>query len=954
MLKYKHHIYLLGLLAFVFVFDAIAQIEADTISISKYDTGIFEYKEFLNSKMVAPFWKMIDKSQSPYSSSSVSSKDLRSINTLSLGNTLAGRLTGLMVSKSGGNTGDATPTLQLRGVQSFVDPSMMVVVDGFQTEWNTLLPDEIESVQVLKDAASLAQYGISGANGVLYIKTKRGVVRDRSKVIFNSRVSLQQPTVLPEFLGNDDYAELYNIALMSDGKDISNGYFSSQEIVDYFKNGTYPVLYPDVDWYSEILKPSTITQDYDLSINGGNESSKYNVLLGFSNNPGLYGDVNGTTNSNYIYNRYVSRINLDVKITDWLHSQISTRAMVSTTKQPNVGQTYIWNAMGKFLPFNVQTPSGEWGGTEGYPDNPVALIKQKGYTIRNSRTIDANVKVIADILFISGLSAFGQVVFSNNYYSDYNKTRGYSYEELFADISNPGEYTSVAKGDASQNFSYAQPAGEQWNRTTGLGGLEYNKSLTNGSLYASAIYSAEVYNTVYTLDFDDFSRAKINMFGRVNYMHKNKYIAEFGYSYSGTENYVPGKRFGFFPAISGAWIMSNEDFMNNKRKINFLKVRASYGMVGNDGLGSLPRFMFHEYYGSPSGAYRIGNLLNSSESTYEIIRFANPDATWEKAYKTNIGVDVEFYNKLSLSADYFHEKRKDIFVDPENNLSAVIGGRYNFLNQGEAKNSGAELELFYKDKIGSLGYYAGARFSYVKTEVVDMKEPPRAYDYLNRKGHPIGQPFVLEAIGFFKDQDDIDNSPFQSYGTVKPGDVKYKDQNEDGTINDNDQVAIGDTWYPGIIYSFDLGLDFKGFDFSIFFQGVGKRTISLLNANYMIPFLDNRKPVQWIADNYWTPQRGDAALYPRLTTESNTNNYKASSLWQRDGSYFRIKNIELGYSLPSDLTKRIGISGLRVYVNAVEPIIWDKIDEIEIDPEINNPYAYPSMKSYNLGFTLNF
>lgn len=920
---------------------------------------IFEYKKFLEHEIVTAYGTDVENRFSTYAASTVKAEDIRSMNTTSLSNSLAGKLTGLNVSERGGAPGSfRNAGLRIRGNQTFLSgaQNIKVVVDGFETGWNNLLPDEIESITVLKDAASLAMYGITGANGVIYIKTKTGQKRDKALLTFNSRVSLQHPSVMPKFVSNGDYAEMYNIAMASDGKDIANGYFSSNEIVDYFKDGTYPDLYPDVDWYGELFKPSTITQDYTLSVNGGTDIATYNVLLGYSHSPGLYDGTDGFNNSNWVYDQYNVRINLDARINSWLRSEVKTRAVMSTTKQPNIDNpgtnSSIFSTMAGFVPYGVRTPNGNWGGKENYPLNPVGQVLQKGYILVNERTVDTDVKLIAD-LPVEGLNLFAQVVFSNNFYSFYNKTRGFSYEEIYPDLLNPGEIDStIIKGNTDENFTYDQSPGTQWNRVSFVGGLEYNRTLNNGKLFASANYLQEVYTT--TLSASNVPMAMINIMGRVNYMHKEKYVAEFGYSYSGTDNYGPGSRFGFFPSFSAAWLLSSEEFMKSSELVNLLKLRVSSGMVGNNQIGDLPRFMFLEPYGSVLGGYPIGIGLENSMATIENIRMANPGATWEKGHKTNIGVDAKLFDKISLSADYFFEKRRDIFIDPENNLSVLIGGRYTYLNLGSAKNSGTEIELLFNDNIGDLSFYLLSRSSFVKTEIIDSKEPPRAEDYLFRSGNPIGQPFVLEAIGFFDDQDDIENSPVQSFGTVQPGDVKYKDQNNDGVIDDNDVKSFGNPGFPRFIYSLDFGLEYKGFDFSVFLQGVSGRTISITSNNEIVPFLNNRKPTQWVMDNYWTPERGDDAKFPRLTTESNSNNYRGSTLWQRDGSFLRVKNIELGYSLSTSFSKKLGIECLRVYMNAVNSLTFSQISDIDVDPEINNPFVYPMMKSYNLGVTLNF
>ena len=334
---------------------------------------------------------------------------------------------------------------------------------------------------------------------------------------------------------------------------------------------------------------------------------------------------------------------------------------------------------------------------------------------------------------------------------------------------------------------------------------------------------------------------------------------------------------------------------------------------------------------------------------------ANPNVTWEKAFKTNVGLDAVLYNKLSFAVDYFSERRNDIFINPYNSIPVVMGASFYYVNKGKAKSNGIELEFTYQDKAGNLGYSIGGNFAYSRNSIVSMEEPPQQFDYLYAKGNPIGQPFALEAIGFFKDQADILGSPTQLFGAVRPGDIKYKDQNADGLIDNNDRKPTGFTSYPEIVYALNAGLDFKGLDFSILFQGVGNRTVSLLDNNNIIPFLNGGvKPTAWLSNNYWTTERGDASLFPRLTTEANPNNYQASTLWQRDGSFIRLKNVELGYTFPSSIVQKLKLSTLRIFVSASNLFTFDKINEINVDPEIMNMFTYPAMKSLNAGITIQF
>jgi len=901
----------------------------------------------------------IPKELSTASVSSVTGSNIRSINTPTTGNLLAGQLTGLNVSQTGSAPGyQDWPWLLIRGKASFLGDNgndIKVVVDGFETKWSNLIPDEIESVSVLKDAAAVALYGIDGANGVLYIKTKRGIKRDKNQITLNSRFSFQQPTILPSYVSNGTYATLYNEALKSEGKDVSIGPFGNDYVLKYYNDGSYPYIYADVDWIKENTKNQSFAHDYTLSVNGGNNVATYNVVLGFMNTQGIYKgtDPKRNINSNWDLRRYTVRTNLDVQITKFLRSEISLHTTIDDKQYPNTDEATLWKNMGLFIPFAVKTESGDWGGSQSYAENPVASIQAKGYKSDDDRTVDANVKLIGDLSsIIKGLDAFGQVVFSNNYLSSYNKTRAFAYTEYLPTLDPFGfvDYTTVARGNSNNNFDIAQPSGTQWNRYNILAGLNYNSTFKNSHrIYFSSMYFQELYRDLGS----NMPWAKVGVSGRLNYSYNDKYIAEFGYSVMGTAEYAPGHRFGFFPAISGAWIISKENFLKNNDILNYLKLYSSYGIVGNDNLGGGSRFTYKQYYFGSGTAYYLGSGFTTTVWPKKQGSLANPDVTWEKSHKFNIALAGNLFKKIDFNVEYFNDYRTDIFVTPSTYMSALIGAEYYNQNAGIANNHGYEAEITYHHKIGNFGYFITGRYSYSKNKIIDMKEPPKAEDYLYQKGKPIDQPFVLEAIGFFKDESDIQNSPVQMFGTVQPGDVKYKDQNNDNVIDDNDRIPIGYPAYPRFYYGADLGLSYKGFDLTLFVQGVEGRTVSLLNSGFMTPFVNGGvKPHPELAENYWTPERGDNALFPRLTTETNNNNYRESSLWQIDGSYIRIKNIELGYTFSVTCLK--GISGLRIYANMVNPFTFSKLNKYNLDPEINSPYKYPLMKSTNFGFSLQF
>jgi TonB-linked SusC/RagA family outer membrane protein len=938
-----------------------AQQVVDTSNVIKADS--IADKSLLTQMVPTAFGKTISKKQLLASISTVMGEKLRHFNTPTLSNTFYGQMAGLHVSQSAGTPGNNdNPGLFVRGRQTFQDNTVMVLVDGFETNYNTLMPDEIESVSVLKDAGALALYGMDAANGAILITTKRGAISPKTQIGFNTRFGFHQATVLPKLLGNGDYATMYNEAMLNDGKSITQGYFRSDSIVEYFNNGQQPYLYPDVQWYDEMLKPTAFSQDYSLTFSGGKRDARYFVALGYANYGGLYDntDPERSLNSNYKYDRYNVRANFDVNITKFLSSAVNFRGTVVNKKFPNANEGTVWRNMALFNPYPVTTPEGKWGGTQGYSANPAALVLQQGYLSNNERTVDINVKLVGDMGdLVSGLRAFGQLNFSNFFFDSYNKTRGYAYDELIPrpDLIVPGQtppgvipYDKITRGNTDLNFAISQPAGTQFNRTNILAGFEYDHTFGASSFYASAMYFQEMYRA----QGSEMPFAKQGVMGRVTYDYKKKYFGEFGYSYAGSESFAPGNRFGFFPSVSAGWVLTNEDFLAGNSTIDFLKLRASTGLLGNDRSGSSGRFIYEQFYVG-SGTYILGNNLGINGPMFREGNLANPDVTWEKAYRTNFGVDAQLFRGLSISLDYFFENREDIFINPAGFIPGIVGANYNSQNRGQTKSHGGEIELMYQAKTGKVQWYINGNTSLAKNEIVDIAEPVREDEYLYAKGNPINQPFILEAIGFFNDENDINSSPRQLFGNVQPGDVKYKDQNGDGFIDDNDRIPMGKTALPELLYAFGGGLEFSGFDFSFFFQGAGGRSVSLLDNSNVVPFLNGGvKPTQWVKDNYWTPERRTNAVFPRLTTEPNDNNYRASSLWQRDGSFLRLRNIEIGYTMNANVLRKLKMNNLRFFANANNLFTIDKIDEMELDPEIMNQFVHPALKSFNFGFTLKF
>ena len=912
---------------------------------------------FLDQTIQVPFANRVQRKYITSSVSSVSGEVLKRINTPFLSNTLYGQLSGLHVQQGGGSPGNTDfPSLFVRGRQTFQDNSVLVLVDGFESNWFTLLPEEIESVTVLKDAAALAQFGMDAANGAVVITTKRGVESKKTNINFSSRFGVHSARYLPEVVNNGDYAELFNVGIVNDGRSIRDGYFRNDSIVNFFKNQQYPFLYPDVNWYDQVVRPNALSQDYTLSFNGGKKDVKYFLAMGYADYKGLYAgtDNDRTNNSNYNLKRYNLRANFDVNITSFLSAQANLRATMMDKYFPNTPENTLWRSMSLFTPYAVKTEQGKWGGAQGYVDNPTASILQRGFQSINDRTIDANVKLIGNMDFITkGLKFFWQLNFSNFFFDTYNKTRPLYYDEVVPRldlVTTPGviPYDIFTRGTVDNNFTITQGNGNQFNRTSLLGGAEYEKKIGKHSVYSSLTYFQEKFNG----DGSDMPFAKQRFMGRVSYNYDQRYFADLNVSYSGSENFPKGNRFGVFPALSAGWVMSNEKFMSNQHVLNFLKLRMSAGLLGNDNTGNAGRFIYNQYYNG-TGNYLIGNNLGVNAPMFNQSALANPNVTWEKAARFNIGFEAVVFKTLSISADYFLENRNDIFLNPSSYTPSLMGASFNSVNKGKTKTSGGEIELMYKEKFGAFNFYAGGNISFTKNTIVDIAEPTPSDPYLAAKGNPINQPFVLEFLGFFKDQADIRASPTQLFGTVVPGDIKYKDQNGDGVIDNRDRKAFGYTALPQMFYGFNMGGDYKGFDFNIAIQGAAKRTVSLLDNNMIIPFLNGGvKPTPWVKDNYWTTARGDAAKFPRLTTTQNDNNYRASTLWQRNGAFVRIQNIEIGYTISEKITRKAGMNAVRFFLSGNNLFTFDNINEVNVDPEIMNTFVHPPMKSFNFGFTL--
>lgn len=899
-------------------------------------------------KNVAVAYGTQTKDQVTAAVSSVNSEDLRKTHTASMSNALIGRLPGVTIFNTGGAPGFDDPSFQIRGRHTTLNNGILTLVDGIQINSISYLSvDEIESVTVLKDAAALVLYGVRGGNGVLLVTTKKGAVSDKINISFNARYGSQSPTTLPKFAGSYDYARLYNEARANDGLPLQ--YTDAQ--LNGYKAGSDPYLYPNVNWYDEILRKDSPMQDYSLKFSGGNTTAKYFLMIGYMDNQGLYANTDQETNSNINFQRINFRGNVELNLTKTLSAQVGLGGNLQDRKFPPLATQILWQNMATYAPnlYSVRTPNGQITGTANYPVNPVGYLLDRGYQSRHDRNIQSSVQLNQKLdMLTKGLTLFGALKFDNEFNSRYDKTRSYAYAVPQVGVSPSGDpVVTYSQADVNTDLTVTLGDNYENNRTILNGGFNYERKFNDHNFSGMLMYQQDKY----TILGNQSPFAMQNLMGRFNYNYKEKYFGEVVASYSGIESYGPGKRFGFFPAISGGWLIHKEDFWKQNPTINYLKLRASVGLVGND-KGS-PRFNYNQYWGTATNQfYYFGTGITPYNALVQL-GTANPNLTWETGLVYNVGINATAFNhKLDFSADVFREMRSDILVDMDNGLPAIGGVQASALeNRGKVLNYGTEIATTYSDKAGNLNYFIGGQFSFARNKIKENYDIPRKEAYSSRIDRPVGQYFGLETIGFFKNESDIIASPQQTFAVVRPGDLKYKDQNNDGFIDINDEVAIGRQNYPEIIYSLNTGVGYKGFNLDFFFQGVANRSV-YLNGYLFQPFVNGGNISDWAVEGHWTPDRHAIATFPRLSTQLNDNNYRASDFWIRKANFVRLRNVELGYTLPKNALNKLGVKSIKVFVSGLNLISWDDL-AIAIDPETLS-VGYPVIKTYTAGLSVKF
>lgn len=905
--------------------------------------------------------------------SQVSSEDLLNTPTANVTQAIAGKIPGVITTQTSGAPGMDDATINIRGRATFAgDGSPLVMVDGVEREFSQVAPDDIESISVLKDASATAVYGVRGANGVILVTTKRGKEM-KPEVSLTGNFMWGSPTRKPNYLNSYDSVTLLEEALSNDGLPSQ---YSASDIEMYRKSvngelsGADALLYPNVDWYDEVLNSWAPSQRYNVSVRGGTKRMRYYVSAEMYNQGSLIKNLSADQYGNSSspgYNRYAFRANMDFFLSKDLTFSVNFGTRFENRHGSNTSEestsydvfSYINHTPGWLFPVSYQVQNGDemktlYGGNANFQNNIVAALANGGYH-KGTNTINET-NFIADYKMdwlTPGLSVRGMVSF--DYDSYYKKTFGATYATYeLTDRNNYESADAYTKYNTDGQLGYSKSSSTTY-KLYMEAQINYARRFGKHDVTGMVLYNQNDYR--YN---SELAKRYQGLVGRVTYSYDDKYLAEFNAGYNGSENFLKGHRFGFFPAFSLGWRVTQEKFMKSTEKwLNNLKIRASYGEVGNDIYkvnGVEQRFLFEEHWVAAS-SYHFGT--GTSTAYYEK-QYPNYGVTWERAKKYNLGIEFGLWNGLlSGNVDVFYEKRKNILTEYLSRPQWV-GVTMAAGNLGETKNQGYEIELHHYNHIGQdFTYNVGLTFSHAANEIISMDEPAGKTSYRKQEGHPINQYFGLVCEGFVT-QADLDNPDFpkSTYTTnVQVGDLKYKDMNGDGFIDDRDETFIGYSDIPENTYSLTLGANYKGWGVEVMFQGVD-HVSRYYDSDAMFAFQNNGKAKD-IHLQRWNPSLSEAenlanAKYPLLHYGSNgDHNQRQNSFFLKNGAFIRLKNVELSYSFRKEWIKHLGMSNARLYVNANNLVTWDHLDGL-VDPESNGSNRYPLLKTVNVGFNVVF
>lgn len=876
-----------------------------------------------------------------------------------IGNSLIGQGKGLITISGTGTYYQQNPTFYIRGLQSLSGSNPLILVDGIERDITMIDPEEVQEVQILKDAAATALYGYKGADGVINVITKHGEYNSQT-IRVNYEHVFSNLTNKPRFIDGPTYARAMNEALYNEGQ----GQFAkySQQDLDAFASGKYPYLYPNVNWVDETYRNHASGDRASIEFSGGGEKFRYFSMVNFVYSDGFI--KKPSQNKGYsTQDKFVRgnvRINLDVDL--WKYTQLKTNVFTGLSEMQAPGaNANLWGMIYSTpsAAFPIVNEKGVWGGNQTWSgdNNPVAQSTDAAYYKIFDRQLQFNAEVVQDLCMVTkglkfNIGASYDVM--SNIVEDHSKKYNFGMSSVTGWVDGEPQTSYWEVADQATEMGTGASTNSFARRFNAWGGFTYDNTFGENHRVMGQLKYHYDYEDGYGVNTSIY-RHNISLWGQ--YTYANRYSVGVALAEMGSSRLAPGTKWSFSPNVSlGAVILNNPD-----QAVNFLKVRGSWGIQNLD---RLPGDNVWNYY---EQAYNISGVQypwsekfdgggTAGETTVLQLPMVNP--SHEKVAKYDVGVDASFLNCINLTADYFFNKHYDIFVDGAGAYSSLIGFTAPFKNQGKVINRGVDIELDFNKNFGEWNVMAGGSFLFSRSKILDMAEEVKAFDNLRNTYNPLSSTYGLIAEGIFTSQAEIDAAPTQTFSTVRPGDIRYKDINNDGKIDANDVTKIGDNAVcPEIYYTFNLGAEWRGIGLVAHFQGTGNYGCNLASPGYW-GLVNNNSLYQEVYDNRWSESNNRAdALYPRLSSTSNANNYRPSTFWQRDRSYLKLRNIELYYNFSKSLLAKTGfINGASVYVRGVDlcNIMTGSDNKLtDLDPEATGAVA-PLSRQIVLGVKLTF
>lgn len=885
------------------------------------------------------------------SQQTIATKELK-VPVANLTQGLAGRVSGLVSVQRTSEPGLDDANIYIRGI-STLTASMsapLTLVDGVPRSFSNVDPEDIESFSILKDASATAVYGVRGANGVIIINTKSGL-KGRPKFSVRYTEGLTKPTKITDFADGATYMEMSNEASLTRG----GGKLYSQEIIDKTRRGEDPYLYPDVDWMKQILRNFSRNRSANVNVQGGSDKAVYYIGLAYYDENGMYKDTKlADYNSNTFYRRYNVTSNLTLNPFRTTEIKLGIQGYLANANYPASSQASIFESAYFTPPTYIAPlyPDGKLGAFSGGDINPVAHLGATGYANQWRSQVYSNLRITQQIykgLSVSGMFSFDTYNYTSNRFTKTPNT----YHATGRDANGNLLYEQTRQG--TENLAYSLSA--KGNRAIYLeAAVNYRNTFGRHTVSGMMLFNqSDEINTKATNVEEALPYRFRGLAGRFTYSFDDRYFGEFNFGYNGSENFAPKNRYGFFPSVGLGWVISNEPFFRGATEvIQYLKLRGTWGRVGNSQISGR-RFAYLATVKDTNGtSYQFGKNMDQTYGTTAIDEYA-VDVTWEIADKTNIGLDMRLLNnKFNLQFDAFKESRKGIYLR-RTSIPSYFGMINNpYGNIGKVENKGIEMSVSYANSWRDWSLSVMGNYSFNRNKVLE-DDSTVAYPWQKTIGNKVDQRFGLIALGLFESPEEIAAAPVQ-VGDTRPGDIRYKDINGDGKIDEYDKVPIGWGSVPEIIYGFGFSVGWKSLSLSAMFQGAA-HVDAMLSGEGVLPFTQGSSRgnlLSNITDRWTEANPRQDVFYPRLSIGNMNMNYEASTWWLKNTSYLRLKNIELSYTLPDRWMKRIHINNARIFIQGVNLLTFSKFKLWDVELGDGRGAKYPNIGSVSLGINFNF